>query len=219
MCPHYSTNAHIGQRLISLGLVERGLSIMHCGESMRLRGRWSKRMCRDRLCPTCGPWTIKRQKIPSNVAIALVTTTVRNVPWDMLSSAISEIQNAWRKMSSSLAAVAGRAGGGGGGFFWLKVLHISKGRNGLAHPHLHILLEDRQLSDVDELSKLWQKARNSDKAEVCDLRHNVDGPRVLGYLARSLWIEDLDDPELYSFLCAIKNVRTVSHNGPKKSKY
>lgn len=196
----YSTNAHIGQRLIDIGFIKEGLSVKHCGEPMKLRGRWVRRLCHNRLCPNCGPILIKKQKqkILVKKATYLLTMTVSNCPWEDLSSVLREIQKAWRRLLRRLAP----------GGNWLKVLHISKGKDNLAHPHFHILMDKCKLRDSQELCELWQKARNLDKAEVCDLRHNVDGPRALGYLARSMWL-DLDDSELYAFVCAIRNVRTI----------
>ena len=200
----YSMNHHIGQRLIDIGFLKEGLSVKYCGESMKLRGRWVRRLCHNRLCPTCGPLSIKKQKqkIPSKMGIALLTMTVCNCPWDELSSVLSEIQKAWRRLLRRLHP---------GGVNWLKVLHISKGRDNLAHPHFHILMDKCKLRDSQELCELWQKARNSDKAEMCDLKRNVDTARTIHYLARSLWL-DLDDSELFDYVCAIRNVRTVDYS-------
>ena len=203
---NYNTNAHIGQRLIDIGFLKEGLSVKYCGEPMKLRGRWVRRLCHNRFCPTCGPLSIKKQKqkIPSKMGIVLLTMTVSNCPWGELSSVLSEIQKAWRRLLRRL-----HSGGGN----WLKVLHISKGKNNLAHPHFHILMDKCELRDSQELCELWQKARNSDKAEVCDLKRNVDFIRTIHYLARSMWI-DLDDSELYAFIHAIRNVRTVDYSRP-----
>lgn len=207
MHENYSTHAHIGQRLIDIGFLKEGLSVKYCGEPMKLRGRWVRRLCHNRLCPNCGPILIKKQKqkILVKKATYLLTMTVSNCPWEDLSSVLREMQKAWRRLLRRLSP----------GGNWLKVLHISKGRDNLAHPHFHILLDKCKLRDSQALCELWQKARNSGKAEVCDLRHNVDGPRALGYLARSLWL-DLNDSELYDFVCAIQNVRTVDCNRPRK---
>lgn len=204
MCSDYNTNSHIGQRLIDIGLIKEGLSVKYCGEPMKLHGRWVRRLCRSRLCPTCGPLSIKkqRQKISIKKATVLLTTTVTNCPWDEFPSVLPAMQKAWRRFLRLLAP---------NGANWLKVLHISKGKNGLAHPHFHILMDKCELLDSQELCELWQKARNSDYAEVCDLRRNVDGPRVLRYLARSMWL-DLNDSELYDFVCAIRNIRIVDSN-------
>lgn len=208
----YSTNTHIGQRLIDIGLIKEGLSVKYCGEPMKLRGRWVRRLCHNRLCPTCGPLSIKKQKqkIPSKMGTVLLTTTVSNCPWRELSSVLQEMQKAWRRLLRRLSP---------GGASWLKVLHISKGKDNLAHPHFHILMDKCELRNSQELCELWQKARNSDKAEVCDLKRNVDTARIVHYLARSLWL-DLDDSELFDYVCAIQNVRMVDGNrAPKKSKY
>ena len=208
MHENYNTHAHIGQRLIDIGFLKEGLSVKYCVEPMKLRGRWVNRLCRNRLCPTCGPLSIKKQKqkIPSKMGIALLTMTVCNCPWDELSSVLSEIQKAWRRLLRRLHP---------GGVNWLKVLHISKGRDNLAHPHFHILMAQCELRDSQELCELWQKARNSDKAEVCDLKRNVDSIRTIHYLARSMWL-DLDDSELFDYVCAIRNVRTVDANRSHK---
>ena len=208
MYSNYNTNSHIGQRLIDVGLIKEGLSVKYCGESMKLRGRWVRRLCHNRLCPNCGPILIKkqRQKILVKKAIYLLTMTVSNCPWGELSSVLREMQKAWRRLLRRLSP---------GGGYWLKVLHISKGKDSLAHPHFHILIDKCDLRDSQELCELWQKARNSNKAEICDLRKNVDTFRTIHYLARSLWL-DLNDSELYDFVCAIQNVRTVDCNRPRK---
>ena len=212
MHENYNTHAHIGQRLIDIGFIKEGLSVKYCGEPMKLRGRWVKRLCRNRLCPNCGPLTVKKQKTkaPSKMGVVLLTMTICNCPWGELSSVLPEMQKSWRRFLRRL-----HPGGGN----WLKVLHISKGKDNLAHPHFHILLDKCELRDSQALCELWQKARNSDKAEVCDLRRNVDTVRTIHYLARSLWL-DLDDSELFDYVCAIQNVRMVDGNrAPKKSKY
>ena len=203
----YNMNYHIGQRLIDIGFLKEGLSVKHCGEPMKLRGRWVQRLCRNRLCPNCGLILIRKQKqkILVKKATCLLTMTVPNCPWGELSSVLREMQKAWRRLLRRLAP----------GGNWLKVLHISKGKDNLAHPHFHILMDKCKLRDSQELCELWQKARNSNKAEICDLRKNVDTFRTIHYLARSLWL-DLDDSELYDFVCAIQNVRTVDCNRPRK---
>ena len=211
MCSDYNTNSHIGQRLIDVGLIKEGLSVKYCGEPMKLRGRWVRRLCHNRLCPNCGPILIKKQKqkILVKKATYLLTMTVSNCPWEDLSSVLGEMQKAWRRLLRRLSP----------GGNWLKVLHISKGRDNLAHPHFHILLDKCKLRDSQALCELWQKARNSGKAEVCDLKKNVDPIRAIHYLARSMWL-DLYDSELFDFVCAIQNVRTIDHSRPlKKSKY
>lgn len=211
MHENYNTHAHIGQRLIDIGLIKEGLSVKYCGEPMKLRGRWVRRLCRNRLCPICGPLSVKKQKTkaPSKMGVVLLTMTICNCPWDELSSVLQEMQKSWRRLLRRL-----HPGGN-----WLKVLHISKGKDNLAHPHFHVLIDNCDLRDSQELCELWQKARNSDKAEVCDLRRNVDTARTIHYLARSLWL-DLDDSELFDYVCAIQNVRMVDSNrDPKKSKY
>lgn len=202
----YNMNYHIGQRLIDIGFIKEGLSVKYCGEPMKLRGRWVRRLCHNRFCPACGPLSVKKQKqkIPSKMGIVLLTLTISNCPWKELSSVLPEIQKAWRRLLRRLAP---------GGVSWLKVLHISKGKDNLAHPHFHILMDKCELRDSQELCELWRKARNSDKAEVCDLKRNVDTVRTIHYLARSLWL-DLDDSELYAFVCAIRNVRTVDCSRP-----
>lgn len=204
MCPDYTTNTYIGQRLIDIGFINEGLSVKYCGEPMKLRGRWVRRLCRNRLCPNCGPLSIKRQKqkISIKKAMVFLTMTVANCPWGELSSVLSEMQKSWRRLLRRLSP---------GGGHWLKVLHISKGKDSLAHPHFHILIDKCDLRDSQELCELWQKARNSNKAEICDLRKNVDTFRTIHYLARSLWL-DLNDSELYAFVCAIRNVRTVDYS-------
>lgn len=213
MCSDYNTNSHIGQRLIDIGFLKEGLSVKYCGEPMKLRGRWIRRLCHNRLCPNCGPILIKKQKQKQKILVKkatyLLTMTVSNCPWKDLSSVLREMQKAWRRLLRRLAP----------GGNWLKVLHISKGKDSLAHPHFHILIDKCDLRDSQELCELWQKARNSDKAEVCDLKRNVDSIRTIHYLARSMWL-DLNDSELYDFVCAIQNVRTMDHSRvPKKSKY
>lgn len=204
MCSHYSINSYIGQRLIDIGFVKEGLSVKYCGEPMKLRGRWVRRLCHNRFCPACGPLSVKKQKTkaPSKMGVVLLTMTICNCPWGELSSVLPGMQKSWRRFLRHLAP---------GGASWLKVLHISKGKDNLAHPHFHVLIDNCDLLDSQALCELWQKARNSDKAEVCDLRRNVDTVRTIHYLARSLWL-DLDDSELFDYVCAIRNVRTVDYS-------
>lgn len=204
MCSHYSINSYIGQRLIDIGFVKEGLSVKYCGEPMKLRGRWVRRLCHNRFCPACGPLSVKKQKTkaPSKMGVVLLTMTIYNCPWGELSSVLPGMQKSWRRFLRHLAP---------GGASWLKVLHISKGKDNLAHPHFHVLIDNCDLLDSQALCELWQKARNSDKAEVCDLRRNVDTVRTIHYLARSLWL-DLDDSELFDYVCAIRNVRTVDYS-------
>lgn len=101
------------------------------------------RFCRVRHCPVCqwrrssmwrGRFFDALPKILSDhpqVVPIFITITQRNCPLDELRSQITAMGKAWHRLTQRKAWPA---------VGWIKSLEVTKGKDGLAHPHYHALL-------------------------------------------------------------------------------
>ena len=147
----------LSARLVSSGLIKRGLNMAACAEQMIFRhcqdcGKISVHrasLCRDKLCPICS-WRLARKRfagmhdILSYIAKSdtvnkycfyLMTLTVPNVPVYLLSATLSYMSDAWNRLrgrvSMSDTYVAG----------WARSVEITYNVFSASfHPHFHILL-------------------------------------------------------------------------------
>jgi plasmid rolling circle replication initiator protein Rep len=110
--------------------------------TMRLRLQ-SARFCRVRWCPVClwrksMMWRARFIKaLPSMLAdhprgrFIFLTLTVRNCELDDLRETLAAMTKAWKLLTlrKNFPAIG-----------WLKSVEVTRGRDGLAHPHFHCLL-------------------------------------------------------------------------------
>lgn len=96
--------------------------------------------CRDRLCPLCSWRRARRLALKTLSAMRategegtlfFATFTSPNVPWDMLGHALDEMSRRWRRVVSGLGK---RLHG------HIRAVEISRGRDGMAHAHIHAVL-------------------------------------------------------------------------------
>lgn len=127
----------------------------------------------------------------------------------------------WKKLSRRAAfrrAVLG----------WARTFEVTRGRDGKAHPHLHVLLEvppeyfekDGPLYlEHDAFVRLWAQCLGVDYAPSVDIRAVRRGKiggaiaEVTKYLAKGSDIEGLDDAEFSAYADAIAGVRAWGCGG------
>ena len=130
------------------------------------------KFCRVRFCPVCQwrkslMWRARFYKaIPAikldypTFQFLFLTLTVENCEINNLKQTINDMHYAWRKL---VARKAFPAKG------WVRSTEVTKGKDGLAHPHFHCILivPNRYFKSKDYLShdkwvKLWQKSLKAD---------------------------------------------------------
>lgn len=186
-------------------------------------------LCRDRLCPVCA-WrrgkalTARLRKIASyniGARFLLLTLTVKNCEWSRLADTLRGLLAAWGKLSRR--AKFARAVKG-----WARTMEITRGKDGKAHPHLHILLQvdpayfDKSRGlwlDHDELVKLWRRCLGADYDPSVDIRAVPAGGvgkailEVTKYLAKNTQVEGLEDAEFLAYADAVAGVRAWAAGG------
>lgn len=186
-------------------------------------------LCRDRLCPVCA-WrrgkalTARLQKIVSyntEARYILLTLTVKNCEWNKLNENLRALLKAWGKLSRRVKFTRAVKG-------WVRTLEITRGKDGKAHPHLHILLQvapEYFSKDTgvwlehEELVRLWGRCLNVDYLPSVDIRA-VKGKEigkaileVTKYLSKSIQIEGLSDVEFLDYVEAVSGVRAWAAGG------
>lgn len=186
-------------------------------------------LCRDRLCPVCA-WrrgkalTARLRKIASyniGARFLLLTLTVKNCEWSRLSDTLRELLGAWGKLSRR--AKFARAVKG-----WTRTLEITRGKDGKAHPHLHVLLQvppeyfnkERGLwLDHEELVMMWRRCLGVDYLPSVDIRAVPAGGvgkailEVTKYLSKNTQVEGLTDEEFLAYADAVAGVRAWAAGG------
>lgn len=210
----------------------------HCAEHMTTEEcpHCSKRrvvrvdFCRDRLCPVCS-WRRSRvlggriSSALNDVGVGRVnravflTLTVRNCAWADLSSCLDLIADAWRKMSQVKRFKTVVKG-------YVKTVEVTRGRDGLAHPHVHVILivSPQYFSkaaddyiEQHEWVQMWQEALGVDYAPSVNIRavKNVDGAaaEVSKYVVKAASLFHLDADAFAYFVQAVKGRRFFSVGG------
>lgn len=131
------------------------------------------------------------------------------------------MMGAWKKLSRRVAfrrAVLG----------WARTFEVTRGRDGKAHPHFHVLLEvppeyfekDGPLYlEHDALVRLWARCLGVDYSPSIDVRAvrrgKVGGAiaEVTKYLAKGSDIEGLSDEEFGAYASAVAGVRAWGCGG------
>ena len=143
---------------------------------MKLR---NARFCRVRHCPVCQwrrslRWKAKAYKVLPKIVEAypthrwiFLTLTVKNCQIDELQSTLTEMNQAFRRMTRRKIWPA---------VGWLRSTEVTRSRDGTAHPHLHNLLLlkpgyfGRNYINQAGWVKIWRQAMKLDYDPILDCR-------------------------------------------------
>jgi plasmid rolling circle replication initiator protein Rep len=175
----------------------------------------SSRFCRVRFCPVCQwrrslMWKAKAHQALPNVVEAypnsrwlFLTLTIRNCPVTELRSTVQQMNRAWTRLTQLKAWPAQG---------WIKSLEVTRGRDGSAHPHFHVLVmvpsyyfSGKTYISHDKWVQMWQKSLRIDytpqvsvSAVKKDLQPQQIIPEILKYqtkesdlLADREWLVEL----------------------------
>jgi len=127
----------------------------------------------------------------------------------------------WKKLSRRVAFKRAILG-------WARTFEVTRGRDGKAHPHLHVLLEvppeyfeknGPLYLEHDALVHLWARCLGVDYAPSVDVRAvrrgKVGGAiaEVTKYLAKGSDVEGLSDAEFEAYASAVAGVRAWACGG------
>nr|WP_168445794.1 protein rep [Magnetospirillum sp. ME-1] len=168
--------------------------------------------CNHRLCPRCGPVLGSRQrrraakgvdallKKHKGLRAIRLDLTVRNVPWPLLPAWIALLQAAFSAMIRAADVDRHLVAA-------IRAIEVTRGQDGLAHPHIHsVLFVRRSYFDLgrhkDELTgeATWAQRQYIDKADV--IQWTPRRNRKTG-----------DIIELRSYGASYTPVKPVSHRG------
>ncbi|HDS1159080.1 TPA: protein rep, partial [Stenotrophomonas maltophilia] len=105
-----------------------------------------------------------------SAAWLLLTLTVRNCPITELRETLTAMGKAWNRMANRKAGPLQNVGG------WIRTVEITRGKDGSAHPHYHVLLAvppsyfGKRYVPKAEWAKAWQQAMRLDYEPVVDIR-------------------------------------------------
>lgn len=188
----YSKRIHFCSELLEFGL-------QHGEEALRLKLR-SARFCRVSRCPVCQwrrslMWKAKAfQVLPQIIADypthrwLFVTLTQKNVPIVELRQTLSTMNKAYRRMTQRKLFP---------GIGWLRSTEVTRGRDGNAHPHFHLLVLvpasyfGRNYLKKADWIELWRQARRVDYKPIIDVQAVKNGnhpssliPELLKYVTK-----------------------------------
>lgn len=222
------------RRAERIGSCAHAVSFRVCPEC-NIRTVIRANLCRDRLCPLCA-WrrgkalaSRLRRAVSYNIdnnltnppRYILLTLTTKNCDWSRLQETIAQMMEGWKKLSRRVAfrrAVLG----------WARTFEVTRGKDGKAHPHFHVLLEvpreyfnrDGALYlEHDALVRLWARCLGVDYAPSVDVRAvrrgKINGAiaKVTKYLAKGSDVEGLDDEEFDAYTSAVAGVRAWGCGG------
>ena len=207
------------------------LKLQHCECGCQLV--WRTNYCRDRVCPVC-EWrksiimarraaaAIDRAKSNSH-DVVMLTLTVRNVEWSRLRETLmrmhKEFQALWRLLAKRHAM-----------FGYIRRTEITVGRDGLAHPHMHVLIDRHSEGGYVKQKALcaaWKNAMKLDYDPVVDIRVCWEQNERKGlvryvhkYCTKSspAIILGLDAVDVMEYVEAVKGLRMVSSGGTLRMK-
>lgn len=137
--------------------------------------------CRVRYCPICQwrrslLWRAKfYQALPSildanpTARFVFLTLTVKNCRVENLRETLQDMNKAWRRFTQKkeFSSIKG----------WVRTTEVTRGENGLAHPHFHCLLmvpswyfSGSGYVKKDEWAQAWQSCLRVDYTPVVDVR-------------------------------------------------
>lgn len=191
----------------------------------------SARFCRVRHCPICSwrkslAWKSKaygilpliQEEYPKHRWLFL-TLTVKNCPVTELREVIGSMNKAWTRLSQLKVFPA---------VGWIKSLEVTKGNDGLAHPHFHILLMvkpsyfGKDYLKQEKWCELWKQSLRVDYTPICHVTAVKKGrspstlvPELLKYCIKPSSIV-FDKDFLLEFTRQMHKVRSVSTGGVLK---
>ena len=185
----YASRMTFCSQLLEFGLVSMG----DMGSlKMKLRGA---RFCRVRHCPVCQwrrslMWKAKSYKVLPQIVEAyptyrwlFLTLTVKNCRIDELRLTLTEMNRSFQRMSQRKAWPA---------VGWLRSTEVTRGRDGLAHPHFHCLLMVRPgyfgkgYIKQAEWVEIWRHAMRLDYNPIIDCRAVKRGKQPMQLLPELL---------------------------------
>lgn len=219
------------QRAARVGACANRLFFRACPEC-NIRYITRVELCHDRLCPVCS-WrralalSARLKKIVSynKGRYILLTLTIKNCAWTDLGAALKKMLYAWQKMSRRTRFKRAFSG-------WVRTTEITRGKDGNAHPHLHILLETRSeyftknsglWIDHEEFVEMWRKCLSVSYAPAVDVRAVKDDAlsgavaEVTKYIAKSSQISGLSDADFYAYGEAVAGVRMWAAGGTMRA--
>lgn len=136
--------------------------------------------CRVRNCPVC-QWRRSQMLLARffeafprirtdypTTRYVFLTLTVKNCPVTELRETIQHMNKAWNRLACRKAFPA---------IGYIRSLEVTRGKDGSAHPHFHILLAlkpsyfvGRNYLSTAKWSELWQNALRADYTPICDIR-------------------------------------------------
>lgn len=189
-------------------------------------------LCGDRLCPVCS-WRRSRALGARLARIVsynkgryvLLTLTVKNCEWSDLGATLKKMLGAWQKMQRRTRFKRAFQG-------WVRTIEITRGKDGKAHPHFHVLLEARPDYFVrgsglwiehGDFVDMWRKCLGVSYAPAVDVRaikENAIGgavAEVAKYIAKSAQIAGLSDADFLAYAEAVANVRMWAAGGTMRA--
>lgn len=160
------------------------LALEKSGEETRARPFAT---CKRRWCPVC-EWRKSRKRLGAaitnlpglvdlkKVRFRFLTLTVKNVKGEDLAATVGEMLKAFRRLTDHRTNITGDWLG------FIRALEITAGKDGLFHPHLHVLHvvpKDSPPSKTTAWVAAWKKAARLDYDPICDIRAVKDGARGL----------------------------------------
>lgn len=207
---HKASAEHVsGVFLRDAALAKQGARMRQCSgvlhfgwrqaeEGAKLRLRRAQ-FCRVRVCPVCQwrrslMWRARLyQALPSIIKAnpqgrwLFLTLTVRNCYVPDLRETLQAMNKAWQRLLKrpEFAHVIG----------WLRTTEVTRGRDGSAHPHFHVLLlvKPGMLSKYyvsqSRWGELWQECMKLDYSPVVDIRSVRERPSRKGNTEDSFPVE------------------------------
>lgn len=139
--------------------------------------------CRWRHCPVC-QWRrslmwkarfleaiadIDKRPEAETAQWVMLTLTVRNCPITELRERLAAMSKAWKRLSMRKEVEPAMGG-------WIRATEITRGKDGTAHPHYHVLLAvkpsyfGKRYIPAKRWAELWQQAMRLDYTPIVDIR-------------------------------------------------
>jgi plasmid rolling circle replication initiator protein Rep len=173
-----------------------GFALQRCESTGELQFRLqSAKFCRVRLCPVCQwrrslMWRARFFKAMPKLLEAhpkanfiFLTLTVKNCPVEELKATIGAMNQAWHRLIKRKAFPADG---------WVKSVEITRGKDGLAHPHFHavLMVKPSYFSGSSYLSQakwteLWRSSLRIEYTPVVNVKV-VKGKTIEDGIAKAL---------------------------------